>query len=393
MSAEALEFLQGTGFDAINIKQRILSGELASSSDVMKAFGMSFKEQMPIQKELAGVQANFTGSLKSAQAIINARTKSEQEAAGAVALGMAGTEKTTASQAKLRNNQILQAQSLQQFVNAGVGPATVAMEIFTDVVENLTSMLPGSGTAADRREAKLTGKTPTQIRNERASATYGEGEFSGAGAAVGVPGAPEVSAPGTAPGDDERDFRGNLKLKPGAENRGKSSDTLYAVAQQVHKLLGGDYKYFSGFKDRDGKSKHASGQAFDLVLNDPSKYESVVSQIKSITGVSLAQFERTGQKNPNGSIATGDHIHTEVSAAQGAILSGPMSGYRPNLTMHGTEAIVPLNSGARAALPGADMGMKLEGLISVMRDQMDAQTRVMKDIADYTKKTSQYAGV
>ena len=34
-----------------------------------------------------------------------------------------------------------------------------------------------------------------------------------------------------------------------------------------------------------------------------------------------------------------------VAAASGAVLSGPTTGYKPNLTMHGTEAIVPLAGG------------------------------------------------
>ena len=34
-----------------------------------------------------------------------------------------------------------------------------------------------------------------------------------------------------------------------------------------------------------------------------------------------------------------------IAAAGGAVLSGPASGYKPNLTMHGTEAIVPLANG------------------------------------------------
>ncbi len=33
-----------------------------------------------------------------------------------------------------------------------------------------------------------------------------------------------------------------------------------------------------------------------------------------------------------------------VAAAGGAVLSGPKSGYKPNLTMHGTEAIIPLEN-------------------------------------------------
>jgi hypothetical protein len=129
-------------------------------------------------------------------------------------------------------------------------------------------------------------------------------------------------------------------VKAGAEKGGKAKDALYAVAQQVHSILGGDYKYFSGFNDkRSGDSKHNSGEAFDIVLNDPSGYQSALSKIQKVPGISFAQFERAGQKNSNGSVATADHIHAQISAANGAILSGPMSGYQPNLTMHGTEAM------------------------------------------------------
>ena len=164
------------------------------------------------------------------------------------------------------------------------------------------------------------------------------------------------------------------------------------MAKTIQEKLGGDLKHFSAFNDsyhRGPNSKHSKGQALDFTLIDPSKASSVADLVRGIPGISKVIDEYA---NPSGR-ATAGHIHAEISAANGAILSGPMSGYRPNLTMHGTEAIVPLNSGSQAALPGADMGMKMEGLISVLRDQMDAQTRVMKDIADYTKKTSQYAGV
>jgi len=154
-----------------------------------------------------------------------------------------------------------------------------------------------------------------------------------------APAAPAAPGPqSTAPGAG---VVGSLKLKPGAENKGKSTDSLYAVAGEVHKMLNGDYKYFSGFNDREGRSKHASGQAFDLVLNDPTKYQSVLGQIKSLPGVSFAQFEPKGFVNPSGSISSGDHIHTEVSARNGfeGRISGPAGGYKPNLTMHGTETL------------------------------------------------------
>jgi hypothetical protein len=375
---ESVQLFQATNGQLLDINAQITAGKFKDAGEAIRALGLGAREQLPVSQELAKYGANYAGMLRS-QALLAGKVNVEyKEMAGEVDAAMVGTEKTTASQAKIRNNQILAAQSLQSFVNMGVGPATTAMEIFTDVVENLTSLLPGSGTAADRQLAKQTGQTVQQIKNQRATTSFGEGEFSGAGL-PGMQGAPEAGPSG------DLDFRKNLKLKPGAENKGTSSDALYGVADQVHKMLGGDYKYFSGFNDRDGKSKHASGQAFDLVLNDASKYENVVSQIKSITGVSFAQFERAGQKNPNGSIATGDHIHAEVSAANGAILSGPMGGYKPNLTMHGTEAVVPLNTAAQQSAAGmmdnsimsAQLG-RLEEMVSLMKNQLNVSTKIMQ---------------
>jgi hypothetical protein len=377
---ESVQLFQATNGQLLDINAQITAGKFNDAGEAIRALGLGAKEQLPISQELAKYGANYAGMLRSQVQLAGKVNVEYKEMAGEVDAAMIGTEKTTASQAKIRNNQILAAQSLQSFVNLGVGPATAAMEFFTSVVENLTSLLPGSGSAADRQEAKMTGKTVQQIKNERATAGYGEGEFSGAGGAIGMPSGPEAGAPS---GDLE--FRKNLKLKPGAENKGTSSDMLYGVAEQVHKMLGGDYLYFSGFNDRGGKSKHAEGKAFDLVLNDPSKYESVLSQIKGITGVSFAQFEPKGHVNKNGSIATGDHIHAEVSAAQGAILSGPMGGYKPNLTMHGTEAVVPLNTAAQQSAAGmmdnsimsAQLG-RLEEMVSLMKNQLSVSTKIMQ---------------
>jgi hypothetical protein len=179
-----------------------------------------------------------------------------------------------------------------------------------------------------------------------------------------------------------------LRLKHGAEKGGSSSDTLYAAAQQVHAMLGGDYKYFSGFNDkRSGTSAHNLGRAFDIVLNDPSGYQSALGKIQGIGGIKRAEFERAGQVNSNGSVASADHIHAEVSAANGAILSGPRGGYRPNLTMHGTEALIPLNSPAAQSMGlggGESTGLmaaqleKLEEMVSVMKNQLAVSTKIMQ---------------
>jgi hypothetical protein len=250
--------------------------------------------------------------------------------------------------------------AMQAFITKGVAPATIALAALAKGASGLTGAAAGAVGASTGGAAA--GSAPGSMRMD-----YGK-EFSGGGG----------NATGTM----------GLKLKSGAENKGKSTDALYGVAQQVHTMLGGDYKYFSGFNDRSG-GKHSEGKAFDIVLNDSSKYESVLGQIKNIAGVSFAQFEPTGHVNKNGSISSGDHIHTEVSAASGAILSGPASGYKPNLTMHGTEAIVPLNSpAAQSAFGSSDQTNlmnaqldKLDELVRVMQNQVSVSTKILQAAA------------
>jgi len=186
--------------------------------------------------------------------------------------------------------------------------------------------------------------------------------------------------------------RGPLNLKSAeATAGGASSDALIDLAYSIQEALGGDLKYFSGLNDtgRTGNSKHLAGRAIDVVLNDPEKYPSALNTIKGMPGVSFAQYEKAGQVNANGSVASGDHIHAEVSAAKGAILSGPASGYKPNLTMHGTEAIVPLNNpNAAASIPGMG-GMDLN-MLTAQLDKMDEMVSVLKRQLGVSEKLLSY---
>jgi hypothetical protein len=183
-----------------------------------------------------------------------------------------------------------------------------------------------------------------------------------------------------------------LKLKSAeAVAGGEATTPLMELAYMIQNSLGGDLKYFSGLNDtgRDANSKHKSGRALDIVLNDPGKYESVLGTIKGMPGVSFAQYEQKGQVNANGSVASGDHIHAEVKAAKGAILSGPTSGYKPNLTMHGTEAIVPLNNpNAAASMTG--MGGMDPNLMMAQLDKMDEMVSVLKSQLGVSEKLLKY---
>jgi hypothetical protein len=285
------------------------------------------------------------------------------------------TDDATKTQVDIEKAQRRARDSMQDFINLGINPVTKLMSILADVIDGLVSLLPGAGRARERaREAELNKQGKTSARQDQVAAIE-------AGSTLGDTGTAQLTPA-------ERGTSG-LKLKSAeAVAGGASTDALVALAYQIQDSLGGDLKYFSGLNDtgRDKNSKHKSGRALDIVLNDPEKYASTLAMIKGMNGVSFAQFERAGQVNANGSVASGDHIHAEVSAANGAILSGPRSGYQPNLTMHGTEAVVPLPDGRSIPVSssGDSMGImtaqleKLEELVNVMKSQLSVSNKLLQ---------------
>jgi hypothetical protein len=374
-SDEAGQLFMATNGAVIGLVDSLKKGEITSAQFVDR-LGAASKETEKTRLSLGqlGAGQDVYGSNLALTALQN---KKAAEGMTDVEKGLKAnedaTDKATASQVALRQAQMSSRDSLQKLGDTVGKVTTPAMEGFGKVVQTVTGILTGKGPAAGGAA----------------------GPMGGAGAPGATPSAPGGgAAPGAVSQNDLQKM--GFKIKTGdvqAEGAGVSNNLL-SLARMIQQAVPG-FAYFSGFNDKFHQgyadSKHNKGLALDFALGrqpSPEEGRNIVAQLKNL-GASVAIDE---YNNPSRR-ATAGHFHAEVSAANGAILSGPMSGYKPNLTMHGTEAIVPLNSGAQATLPGADMGMKLEGLISVLRDQMDAQTRVMRDIADYTKKTSQYAGV
>lgn len=364
-SEEAGQLFMATNGEILNLVEAQKKGQI-TSAQFIDQLGKASKQTETTRLSLGqlGAAQDVFGSN---MALRNLQEKRAVEGMADVDKGLDAnknaTDKQTASQVALRQSQMSARDSLQKLGDTVGKHTTPIMESFGKVVQGVTGILTGRGLKAGGPEGP-------------------------AGGPPAAPGAP-AAAPGAAtPGD----LRGLRIKSPEATSGGETSEQLASVARAIQEKLGGDLRHFSAFNDsyhRGPNSKHQQGKALDFTITDPSKAASIADIVRGIPGISKVIDEYA---NPSAR-ATGKHIHAEISAANGAILSGPISGYKPNLTMHGTEAIVPLNSGSSTALSGADTGAKLETLMSVLNEQMDAQTRVMRDIADYTRKTSQYAGV
>jgi hypothetical protein len=122
-------------------------------------------------------------------------------------------------------------------------------------------------------------------------------------------------------------------------------------------------------------SQHAQGKAIDFALSKPPTKEEgaeIVGQLKKM-GASLAIDE---YNNPSAK-ATAGHIHAQVSAAEGGIANGPKTGYPA--TLHGEEAIVPLNGTKEVPVKMdlSEMTDKLDQLIRIMKDQHGTSEKIL----------------
>ena len=170
---------------------------------------------------------------------------------------------------------------------------------------------------------------------------------------------------------------------------------------------------FTGLNDRYHatkypSSKHAIGQGMDFTLGrSPSLEESqqIKAMLQSIAGVQWVGNEYFPKPLGDAdSRTTGGHFHVQTSAANGAVLTGPSSGYKPDLTMHGTEAIIPLKDQQVPVEIKLDSSLgqtlvTLKDVLSALVEGQQVSTDILERIeaasrntASASEKTARYAG-
>ena len=262
-------------------------------------------------------------------------------------------------------------QSMQNFVELGVNPATAALGALAQAASTLASFLPGN-------------KSNAQKANEAAAAAakaQGAGFFGQqlAGAKAGL-----KSTFGIGPKTTE-DKLAALNFKDRAENTGggAADPRLIDLAHKIQEMF--PSAKFTALNDvyhqqnRPG-SKHTQGKALDFVLNPPPRSaeeaDAIKQQIKSL-GFSKVLDEYFRDKGPG---TTGGHFHAELLT--GGIATGPRSGY--NAVLHGTEAVVPLPNGKTIPVEMSGMQVNMDRQLGMMGEQLAKLDQLVSAIREQT---------
>ena len=362
------KLLNSTGGAALDIINRLKSGAIdqdQAQQELNEAYQRNKQAQLQIASQIGGTANVYADTAQMAD-FGNAMQKGAYEKAKQTQDAQINkTDDLTKSTVKAQQN----------LEKMNIEFSKMAITLLPDAasaIENMTGAMVKMVKWANKQFGGGGEATTGGAAGPSASGSTGTGMDTGGSEIMG--------AAGTAPPS-------SLRMKSAESTAGgEAKPALYELAQAIQDKLGGGLKYFSAFNDAyhmDRNSNHNKGTALDFTLMDPAQAATVAAMVQGMPGVSKVINEYA---NPSLG-ATGGHIHAEVSAANGAILSGPMGGYRPNLTMHGTEAIVPLNSPAAQSMGlggGETTGLmaaqleKLEEMVSVMRNQLAVSQKIMQ---------------
>jgi len=391
-SDDQMQSLYSTNFQLLEFAQSVKAGTM-SADQYLQAESEARRQTIGLQKELARVGVtDMFGSLKNnviqANKGLDPFTQQTAQATAEMNNLYNMMDPATRAQAQARIAQTNTSNALQDFINLGVEPATRALAALAEVVEDLTSLLPGS------KPKTGYGRDGTATLGESLAFTaYG----AGAGAMFGPPGVVVGGVGGFLAGEM---LMGNEALGwwGQAGLTGKSTEgldpsfqkKLQGVAHEYRKLTGKPIEIVSAKRTREkqtelyndflagkskypvappGTSRHESGRAVDVPLDTANKLDS------------MGLLRKHGLSRP----VPGDPIHIEGYAGFRGELSGPMSGYRPNVLMHGNEEL-SIRPSVSSTNPnsGASEGTmiklieRVDDLIYLSKSQLNTTEKMLK---------------
>jgi hypothetical protein len=402
----ARRLVASTNGAATGIMARLKSGEITAdqaNDEMLDALEANKDAMLQTAKFTNGVSDSFVAWNQVSDALNSRRKGASATADKEQAALLAGTDDLTKSTTSAQKNMEKMSIGLQKLGFKGLPYAAKAVDTVTESMDNLVETI--------NKSLGIKGKSKDEIKKEReekSQAAEKEAEKkSEEEQKKAAPGAPSTQqqrqldmygggppAPGQSKPTSQEDLAGmGLKIKKGdvQAKDGQLSPQIIEMAKQIQGGIPG-FSYFSGFNDlyhrgKDDPSKHKEGLAVDFALASPPSVEQgqqIAAMLKSM-GASYVKDEYNGSSKNK----VGGHMHAEVSAADGALLSGPQQGYQPNLTMHGTEAIVPIDTPAVSG-GGAPSGStsnaemmtmqlkKLEELAGIFKNQLYVDEKLLK---------------
>ena len=318
-----------------------------------------------------------------------------------------GLDPTTKEMVKLRLEQQKTRDSMQNLVNKGVGPLTEAFGFLTDVINRIVGIVPGTGSEVKKggtETSESSGPTATtsstSVVNGQHSVTIGNEQRTGG----------DRNWRSNNPGNIEYGEFAKSMGAIGSDGRFAIFPTLEMGRKAADVLLKG--KHYADLSAADALKKWAPGVEKG---NDPEAYASMISKqtgidmrkkykdmsreeqakfldaMNKVEGGRAGTIQKTNGTQSRTETASNDTSTTSssgggwqpdwISGANGwdGMLTGPASGYKPNVIMHGTEdlTITPKSEMANnGATPGMDATMmlqqqtsKLDELIRILGDQ------------------------
>ena len=383
--------------DAINNPDRPIGDSVKALTDgfaKMKASGgeqlammNSWNGSYPDWEELQKLETQYGGKNVEDE---YAKAKANLKTTDSATKNMTATE---IAQRKARDN-------LQDMINFGIDPVTKIVEILSKVIEWITDFLPGAGKSKQEREmqkkTEATKTTKVGVYNKEGKMVYVSPDEAKK-IKSGEMEAPKESTAGATPGQEAAPKESQGKGLTGKDINGleKSfADAIRSAADEYFSLTGKQVRVESALRDSakqkelydaykagkskfpagaPGTSKHEKGLAVDVDLASANDMDA-----KGLLG-------KYGLKRP----VAGDPIHISAKDGFEGTLTGPTSGYQPQITMHGTEAlkIEPLGETESPFEPQNDD--EKNKMLTIQLESLDTLYRSLVKQNDYSNKILQ----
>jgi len=417
----ATDVLTATGGESMKYFSKEFFKNGGTAAESMKGVADSITPgMMEINKGLAQVGVSFGPSLKSltefkqgvATIVTDTKTVITEQKNQ-----IAGLDSTTASQAKIAENMLKTAQASDDFVQMMVPASTKFAKWTTDLVERVTRLIPGASSGG--------------IGGLGARET-GTGAAPAGGSSGVAPPGPQSSAPsGTVPATASASILNYIKATE------RFTPTAFWDYKQWTNGYGTKAKYPTGGPNdpgpRETVSQSEAESRFSTYVNaaaqtvgnfgQSKKYQWGQNQVDALTSFIfnggsgwLGQVTDNGKrKNPE--IASSIPLYNKaggqelagltkrrqeeaamfrnnmVSAEKGGTFSGPKSGYPA--TLHGTEAVIPLDNGSGNFVQMfAKLAKSNKRIVSLLQNHVDVQGRInaaTRNTADTSGKMLHYA--